>query len=69
MVGAAGFEPAASPSKLKDLRQPIALNREVGPENHASRLAQLAEVLSNLAPEDKALLAALLLGKGRGDGQ
>jgi len=69
VVRAAGLEPAANPRKYEAERTSIALNREVGPQDRTGHLAQLAEVLSNLTPEDKTLLAALLLGKGRGGGQ
>jgi len=66
---ATGLEPAANSRKHKTKRTSIALNREVGPQDRTGHLAQLTEVLSNLTPEDKALLAALLLGREQGGGQ
>ena len=69
MARATGLEPAANRRKYEAERTSIALNREVGPKDRTGHLAQLAEVLSNLTPEDKALLAALLLGREQGGGQ
>ena len=69
LVEAVGIEPTANPRKHEAERTSIALNREVGLQDHTGHLAQLAEVLSNLTPEDKALLAALLLGREQGGGQ
>jgi len=66
---ATGLEPASKPRKHEAERTSIALNREVGPQDRTGHLAQLAEVLSSLTPEDKALLAALLLGREQGGGQ
>ena len=69
MARATGLEPEANPRKHKTKRTSIALNREVGLQDRTGRLAQLAEVLSSLPPEDKPLLAALLLGREQGGGQ
>ena len=61
-----GSRTPTTPSNDKDLQQTIALNREDQGNTHPSSLAQLANTLSSLAPEDKALLAALLLGNQGG---
>ena len=54
------------PLSNKDLQQTIALNRGNNEAGQSPALAQLAQLLVNLTPEDKALLAALLLGNQGG---
>jgi hypothetical protein len=65
MVEAVGIEPTAEPRKHEAKRNSIALNRTSVPQGR-SDLAVLAEALSRLTSEDKALLAALLLGARAG---
>jgi len=61
MVEAVGIEPSARPCNDKDLQQVIALNREFLPEHPPARLSTLAQELRSLSPEDRTLLAALLI--------